>query len=130
MALRGLLDSYTEEQRQRKLQTVTANKAKQEKAIICAACNAIITAPEEGISLSGSHDYWFTNPAGFRFHVGCFARAPGCCGLGESTHENSWFTGYAWVVAVCSKCGLHLGWKFSGRSDRFYGLILNRLVFS
>jgi len=33
-----------------------------------------------------------------------------------------------WQIADCGACGVHLGWSFTGASERFYGLILDRLI--
>jgi hypothetical protein len=68
------------------------------------------------------------NPAGFLFHIGCFAEAIGCVIVGPDSLEYAWFPGFAWRFALCGQCGSHLGWHF--RSDgrgAFFGLILNRL---
>jgi hypothetical protein len=32
---------------------------------------------------------------------------------GEPEARDSWFAGYAWQIAYCSRCGHHLGWRFS-----------------
>lgn len=41
-------------------------------------------------------------------------REPGRIYLeGRPEGKDSWFAGYAWQIAYCGGCGLHLGWKFS-----------------
>ncbi|XP_039287302.1 protein cereblon [Nilaparvata lugens] len=52
----------------------------------------------------------------------------------EPTLEFSWFPGYAWVVAFCSNCHIHLGWKFLAQKDdllpkSFWGLTRRSLQF-
>lgn len=78
--------------------------------------------------MRGSHEHRCTNPAGLSFHIGCFSRAPGCVTIGSATHEHTWFPGYAWTIAHCAHCQMHLGWHFRGVQDGFYGLILARLT--
>ena len=46
---------------------------------------------------------------------------------GEPTTEHSWFPGYTWRIALCSRCRNHLGWLFQGHGEGFYGLILTQL---
>jgi hypothetical protein len=80
------------------------------------------------VDVAGTHAHTFTNPHGIRFHIGCFADAPGCVASGEPTTYWSWFPGYAWQVENCRSCREHLGWLFEA-PDRpaFHGLILDRL---
>lgn len=96
--------------------------------IVCRCCGLRITSSAQRIEVNGSHEYTFTNPGGIVFHIGCFARVQGCRFPGEPTSEWSWFSGYAWSVAICSGCGSHLGWRYSAGDDVFYGLILRRLT--
>lgn len=47
----------------------------------------------------------------------------------------SWFPGYAWQIAVCSKCSSHIGWKFVAvtknlKPKAFFGLSCKSLVVS
>ena len=47
----------------------------------------------------------------------------------------SWFPGYGWQIAVCSKCSSHIGWKFVAvtknlKPKSFYGLSCKSLVVS
>ncbi|MDM8517965.1 cereblon family protein, partial [Desulfobacterales bacterium HSG16] len=62
-------------------------------------------------------------------HIGCFSAAFGCARSGVPTSEYTWFAGFSWCFAMCSKCQIHLGWHFLAEGDKnFYGLILNQLV--
>jgi len=96
-------------------------------AICCAACGHRITTDEERMAINGAHDHQCVNPAGYLFHIGCFATAPGCSARGEPTSEFSWFPGYSWNYAHCGACNQHLGWCFQAGVSRFWGLILARL---
>ncbi|CAG9798337.1 unnamed protein product [Chironomus riparius] len=48
--------------------------------------------------------------------------------------EFSWFPGYAWQIAICSKCYTHVGWKFAAVNNRnlkprtFFGLSCKSLL--
>ncbi|MCH9686457.1 MAG: hypothetical protein K0V04_33800 [Deltaproteobacteria bacterium] len=93
----------------------------------CRACGEAITESDARTEIAGSHAHTFVNPAGLVFEIGCFARAPGCVGVGEPQPFFSWFPGYAWRVAACGGCRAHLGWSY-GDGPQFHGLILDRLV--
>ena len=96
-------------------------------AIVCAACAASITSPNHRIAVQGAHEHRFMNPAGFVFHIGCFAHAIGCTIVGPDSLEYPWFPGFAWRFALCGSCGQHLGWHFRTTRESFFGLILDRL---
>lgn len=79
--------------------------------------------------MNGAIEHRVRNPHGFAFHIGCFKNAEGCRADGAAaTHAYTWFPGYAWRLARCGKCGLHLGWFYTAGDSVFYGLILNRLT--
>lgn len=99
----------------------------QERAIHCAACGARITHERERFAMNGAHEHEFMNPAGIRFAVQCFAKAPGCGSEGERSTVWSWFPGFAWQIEICRGCGTHLGWSFHG-ARTFYGLVRDRLA--
>jgi hypothetical protein len=103
------------------------DRAQSERAIVCAACGAIITSPGHRIAVSGAHEHRFMNPAGILFHIGCFAHAIGCTIVGPDSLEYPWFPGFAWRFALCGSCGQHLGWHFRTTRESFFGLILDRL---
>jgi hypothetical protein len=101
--------------------------ARADEAVLCAACGAAITSRTERTVRDDSFEHVFTNPGGYVYRIGCFRRAPGCLERGEPTDFFTWFPGYAWSFAVCRCCAVHLGWRFTGRADDFFGLILNHL---
>lgn len=102
-------------------------EARTRRAILCGACKSVITTRGSRIEVHGAHEHRRVNPSGVDFHLGCFARAPGCLVEGDPTTFWTWFPGYAWQIASCRACGDHLGWAFSG--DRsFFGLILPRVI--
>ncbi len=101
--------------------------------LLCAACGALVTDRRFRVEVQGSHGHRFMNPAGFLFHVGCFAEAVGCVVVGPDSPEYPWFVGYLWSIAQCASCGQHLGWRFRARDaagpdgGSFFGLIVDRL---
>lgn len=100
----------------------------EESYILCRQCSQAITRAAERISKQGAHRHTFANPHGIVYEIGCFRSAIGCGYTGPGTDEFTWFPGYEWRVAICRSCLTHLGWVFSASgSDRFYGLILDRL---
>lgn len=104
-------------------------KKKEKKALLCRACGQTISSEDERIKVNDSHFHTCTNPAGFVFDIGCFRDAPGCTQLGPSSADHTWFAGYDWQIAICANCREHMGWLYLN-SDRFYGLIIARLVAS
>jgi hypothetical protein len=102
---------------------------KEGRRLCCVKCGEPITHEDQRIAIQSSHRHTFTNPHGLVFQIGCFSDAPGCAQIGKTTQEWTWFSGYAWQVALCRSCGIHLGWRYrSSDGDGFHGLILDRLV--
>ncbi len=94
---------------------------------LCLACSKKITEDKERFPYNGETEFHFTNPEGYEFDIITFRTADGCREIGEPALAFTWFKDHAWSFAVCGRCGLHLGWKYSG-ADSFYGLIKSRLV--
>lgn len=101
---------------------------RQKKHLVCVFCGNRITSDAQRIEKLGSHEHAFANPHGFVFHIGCFREAVGCFVDAAESVEFSWFSGYSWSLAHCSHCGYHLGWRFRGKFDMFFGLVTDRLV--
>jgi len=78
--------------------------------------------------MAGAHVHVFTNPGGFRYEIALFTQAD-CVSHGPASTDFTWFAGYAWRLALCANCHVHLGWRYhrTGSAD-FYGLIRNRLA--
>lgn len=116
------IETLLPEQRQTELET-------DKQRLLCAACSHPITDPGQRIAQNGSHQHDFTNPHGMLFRIGCFATAPGCVQVGPAIEQWSWFSGFAWRIALCRQCQTHLGWGYRPRSgEGFFGLILDRLT--
>jgi len=99
------------------------------RRLLCRSCGEPVTSTRERIAFGGQHVHRRINPHGFTFEFGCFANAAGVAMLGPPTSEHSWFAGRSWVIALCGRCGVHLGWSFEdGEPPRFFGLVLERLI--
>jgi hypothetical protein len=93
----------------------------------CAECQYPITRKTDRLEVDGKHQHVFTNPHGYIYQIGCFARASGCVILGEETSYFSWFPGHTWRYALCGRCFTLLGWAFRGSESHFFGLIIDKL---
>jgi hypothetical protein len=99
------------------------------RSILCWSCRSHVTNTKSRVRVAGAHEHRFMNPHGHFFRFGCFRAAPGAQIHGPASDEYAWFPGFAWSLAVCRACQLHLGWKFENSSgDVFFGLILERIV--
>lgn len=94
---------------------------------LCLSCNKKITEDKERFLYSNQSEFRFRNPDGYQFDIITFRRADGCRVEGVPTTDFTWFESHAWCFAICNRCGLHLGWKYSGNFS-FYGLIKTRLI--
>jgi len=119
----------------KKIQRLTENKSDEKEEfekenLLCCQCYQIITSYCECISIQEQHKHIFANPHGIIYDISCFRSAPGCLYTGIPTKEWSWFSGFLWKIAICSKCLIHLGWQFipSSSNNSFVGLVSNRLV--
>ena len=94
---------------------------------LCLKCSKKITTDKDRFLYNDESEFQFTNPEGYVFDIITFSAADGCREQGEPTMEFTWFPRHSWSFALCSRCGLHLGWKYSGEFS-FYGLIRARLI--
>ena len=99
----------------------------EDDSLRCAVCGHRITERAYRSEMAGAHEHTFVNPAGFTFHIGCFAAAPGCKHVGETSDAFSWFPGWRWQIAICGSCRSHVGWIFRLGGEQFHGLILAAL---
>lgn len=96
-------------------------------ALRCAVCDHRITDRAYRCEQAGAHAHTFVNPAGIQFEIGCFVAAPGCGYAGAPSEEFSWFPGWSWQIALCTRCRSHVGWLFRCGGDQFHGLIFAAL---
>ncbi|MBU1342634.1 MAG: hypothetical protein KKE44_22745 [Proteobacteria bacterium] len=107
----------------------TKTISQEEKIIVCSYCNNPITDPSKQLIVNNSFRHIFANPHGYVFEIGCFSEAGGCTKASDSSSEFSWFAGFSWQIGICNACSTHLGWVFASDAKRFYGLILEKLIF-
>ncbi len=99
------------------------------KPIRCGVCRNPVTTSAHRMNVNGHHRHVFNNPSGHIFEIGCFSAADGCVAQGIPTFEFTWFAGFTWRLALCSRCLSHLGWQYqSAGGNSFYGLILANLA--
>jgi hypothetical protein len=102
-----------------------------ERWLCCRNCGIWI-APVAAILTEGEMPLVFANPHGVVFELLLLRRAQALRLIGSATQEFTWFQGYAWRVALCEGCGIHLGWRFEavqGASPAlFFGLLRRELV--
>ena len=101
----------------------------------CGRCSARVASDVDAVSVGGrpvrsSH----VNPAGIPCEILTFSRVTHVASAdpADATEEFTWFDGYAWRLAACAGCGLHLGWRYTAaRPDlelrEFYGLLVGAL---
>ncbi len=74
----------------------------------------------------------FSNPYGLLLEIVTVLDARGLTLVSLPTTEFTWFPGYAWEVAMCSTCGVQLGWRFlavaASEPERFFGLLTSAIV--
>jgi len=97
--------------------------------IVCRNCGHVVSCPDHCIQMNGMFLHTFANPQGHVFEIGCFNQAEGCIPASQASMEFTWFSGYAWRIGVCANCAGHLGWIFTCEGDRFFGLIVDKLIF-
>jgi hypothetical protein len=117
---------------QKKVIPETDNEIKTQKELkaddwLCIACSHKITSDKKRFEFNNQSEFHFINPVGYHFDIILFSEAEGCREFGEPTMDYTWFAGHTWTYALCSRCGNHLGWKYTGKYS-FYGLIRTRII--
>lgn len=101
----------------RVLQLCEVMKQQQKEAhFVCQLCAEPIGPVRGKITMTEmEQDTVFVNPHGTTHGLTCvsavFPDAVHAYGLPSA--EFSWFPSYAWTVLGCSRCGNHLGWRFT-----------------
>jgi hypothetical protein len=129
--LRCLRDEDLPKRGTREAQRDESVTTKDERWLCCRSCATRI-APVAAILPEGERPLVFANPQGLVFELVLLGRAQALRLVGSATQEFTWFQGYAWRVALCDGCGIHLGWRFeavAGSSPPvFFGLLRRELI--
>lgn len=107
----------------------TETRNQEVPVILCRNCDGVVTFPEFQVERDQGFVHTFANPLGHVFEIGCFSEAEGCVKASGLSEEFSWFKGYGWAVGICRQCQIQLGWIYYSKEDRFFGLILDQLIF-
>ncbi|KAG0596148.1 hypothetical protein M758_UG228700 [Ceratodon purpureus] len=75
----------------------------------------------------------YVNAHGYVHETLTLQRASRLVLAGQPQTANSWFPGYAWVLAECSACTEHMGWRFTAvaketRPKAFWGIRRSQLA--
>jgi len=120
---------FTETQ---KLQKAQKALQKKRRFLFCKTCGKRISDMRYLTSVDGgSPNRVFRNPNGYLYEIITLSDCEGLQDTSPPILEETWFSGYPWVVLPCSSCLTHLGWRWEnpGRiPSLFYGLIRERLV--
>ncbi|KAG0611107.1 hypothetical protein M758_7G116100 [Ceratodon purpureus] len=100
----------------------------------CKCCMAAIARRSDMLVMSADGPISaYVNAHGYVHETLTLARARGLHLDGQPQTANSWFPGYAWVLAECSECQEHMGWRFTAvdkesRPKAFWGIRRSQLA--
>ncbi|MEW6349018.1 MAG: cereblon family protein [Thermodesulfobacteriota bacterium] len=94
----------------------------------CVRCGTLIADSNSLVSLNGSAEHAFVNPAGIRCVFKTFQQCEHVLADPTLHPEHSWFVGYGWRILVCRVCYAHLGWQYDALEGAatlpgFFGLL-------
>lgn len=98
------------------------------KKLTCVQCTDVIGDFGDIFSMSVEGPQGtFVNPGGYVHEMLTLTKATNLTYYSQPSTEHSWFPGYAWIIASCSTCHSHIGWKFTAtkrklKPQKFYGL--------
>ncbi|CAM6105665.1 unnamed protein product [Calypogeia fissa] len=80
----------------------------------CKTCSAVIARRSNMLVMSADGPISaYVNALGYVHETLTLSRTWGLMLRGHPETANSWFPGYAWTIAHCSYCELHMGWRFT-----------------
>ncbi|KAG6542344.1 hypothetical protein Mapa_016270 [Marchantia paleacea] len=100
----------------------------------CKTCSAFIARRSNMLVMSADGPISaYVNAEGYVQETLTLSRAWGLMLRGRPDTTNSWFPGYAWTIAYCSQCELHMGWRFTAvkkdlRPKAFWGVRRSQLA--
>jgi hypothetical protein len=100
--------------------------------LVCRSCGTTISTTDAVIP-RGDWPLVFANPQGRVFELVLLRAAEELVFVGPATTEYTWFSGYAWRVALCAGCGNALGWRYEAAEPErspaiFFGLQSKELI--
>ena len=109
------------------------SKAERGRRFHCGACDAHVADSRDLFAAAGAGaSAVFVNPSGRFFEIVTLRRVRSVATAGPLTYEATWFDGFAWQLALCARCGSHLGWRYraagGAKPGDFFGLIRAALV--
>ncbi|KAK3914097.1 Protein cereblon [Frankliniella fusca] len=97
--------------------------------LCCNHCSQTIASQQDVFSMSAEGlQGTYVNSHGFVHDTITIRKATGVLLQNRPpSTEFSWFPGYGWTIAACSRCHRHVGWKFTATNpttipDKFWGL--------
>ncbi|KAH9570350.1 hypothetical protein CY35_02G035200 [Sphagnum magellanicum] len=100
----------------------------------CKCCFAIIARRSDMLVMSSDGPISaYVNEHGYVHETLTLSRARGLILAGQPQTANSWFPGYAWILAECTACAEHMGWRFTAvaketRPKAFWGIRRSQLA--
>ncbi|CAK1542782.1 unnamed protein product [Leptosia nina] len=105
-----------------------------DSVLCCLSCSTEIARREDVFAMSseGVHSN-YTNLGGYMHDIVTVSRAQNIDLSGSPSADFSWFPGYAWSIASCAYCLVHVGWRFDAlkrnmRPQQFFGLCRNYVL--
>ena len=111
-----------------------ALRSRRSSRLVCRRCGQHISDGNHAFAASGTSTTGvFANAHGRVFQILTVRAAQGLLFVGAPTTEFTWFSGYAWRVAVCAGCTTHLGWSFEAARPGlepvvFFGLLSSEIA--
>lgn len=78
----------------------------------CAQCGERLAHESWVLSSAASGPLVFANPHGRFFELLLVSHVLSGIFDRHATSEFTWFSGYAWRIGTCARCGTHIGWHF------------------
>uniref|UniRef100_A0A1B6E425 Protein cereblon n=2 Tax=Clastoptera arizonana TaxID=38151 RepID=A0A1B6E425_9HEMI len=104
------------------------------EVLCCKHCRVQIGSHKDVFSMSVEGPQGtYVNPGGYIHETLTLYQVESVIVFGTPSTDFSWFPGYAWSLAKCERCHIHLGWKFTATSNKlmpkqFWGLCRSSLT--
>ena len=85
----------------------------------CKICQALIAKRSDMLVMSSEGPLGaYVNSNGFVHEIMTLSKSKGLALMGPPVTEYSWFPGYAWTIANCGTCEIHMGWLFTATNRK------------